>query len=422
MPMRNPALFSRIFNTALMMLPSKLDAIIAGVGPRFGIEAPANIIVAPGLSLVATGKSSQSGYEIIDGVAVIEVIGILAHRGGFQADSSYILGYETVSKQFNAALNDASVNAILLILDTPGGEVSGVFEFAQLIYEARAIKPIKTAISSMAASAGYLIASATSEIAITNTGLAGSIGVVMRHVDISKSVAEAGITVTHIYAGAQKVDGNPFEALSPEVKDRFQVEVDSLNNLFISVASTYRRMDAATLRGYEAGTFTGQSAIDAGLADRIATPDQLLLEMQQISHSSRGIFMSNENQSAVDAAALEQSRLAGYEAGKQEGQALGAATEKARISAIVNHENAKGRSEQAMVMALETDMNVEQAAKLLAVSPIQKVMANQASPFAAAMAGVKNPEVGSDGEDDEDDSAASETAKILALVKPKSRS
>lgn len=402
--MRNPALFSRVFNTPLMIHPSKLDAIIAGIGPRWGIEAQStNIIVSPEISLVATGGDRRPGYQVINGVAVIEVFGVLAHRGGFQADSSYILGYEEVSRGLDAALNDGSVNSILLILYTPGGEVSGAFELAQLIYDARSIKPIKAAVSSMAASAGYLIASAASEIAITDTGIAGSIGVVLRHADISKMTEAAGIVITHIYAGAQKIDGNQFEPLSAEVKARFQAEVDSLNNLFIQTTSQYRGMDAALLRGYEAGTFTGQAAIDAGLADRIATPDQLLLEMQQsFSNTSRGVFMSTTDKPAADAATLEQSRLAGYEAGKKDG----AVAENARISAIMNHEHATGREAQAKVLALETDMSAEQAGKVLAVSPVQAAApAAQGSQFAEAMAGINNPKVGADDEADTDAAA-----------------
>lgn len=397
--MRNPALFSRVFNTPLMIHPTKLDAIIAGIGPRWGIEAQStNIIVSPEMSLVATGGDRKPGYQVINGVAVIEVFGVLAHRGGLQADSSYILGYEEVSRTLDSALNDASVNAILLILYTPGGEVSGAFELAQLIYDARSIKPIKASISSMAASAGYLIASAASEIAITDTGIAGSIGVVMRHADISKMTAAAGIVITHIYAGAQKIDGNQFEPLSPAVKARYQAEVDSLNNLFINTTSNYRGMDAALLRGYEAGTFTGQAAIAAGLADRIATPDQLLLEMQQsFSNSSRGVFMSSEK-NAADAAALEQSRLSGYEAGKKDG----VVAENARISAILNHEHAAGREAQAKVLALETDMSAEQAAKVLAVSPKAEAQASGDS-FAKHMASLGNPKVGADDSEEGDE-------------------
>lgn len=422
--MRNPALFERLFNTPHMIHPAKLDAIIAGLGPRFGLDMQStNIVVGPDLSLVSRVTQSDQGSLISGDVAVINVMGVLAHRGGFQADSSYILGYESVSKQLDRALNDSAVKSIMLVLDTPGGEVAGAFELAQLIYDARGVKPIKAAVSSMAASAGYLIASAASEIVITDTGIAGSIGVVMRHADISQAAKTAGIDITYIYAGAQKIDGNQFAALTPDVKARFQAEIDNLYTLFVNTVSRYRGITVDAVRGQEAGIFTGQAAITAALADRLATPDQLLAEMQKsANYSPRGTSMTTPTK-PEDAAAMEQSRAAGFEAGKQEGMTAGAAAERARIGGIINHEHAPGREAQAKVLALETNMTVEQAGKVLAVSPVTAAApaANQ-NEFAKAMAGVKNPNVGA-GDDEETEQPAGQAAaqgwgKAFAKVVP----
>jgi signal peptide peptidase SppA len=397
MPMRNPALFARIFNTPLMIHSMKLDAIIAGIGQRFGIDAP-----KPDMALVATGENKTPGYQVIGGIAVIDVFGVLAHRESFEADCSYILGYDRIGKQINAAVADADVKGILLQMDSPGGEVSGAFELAAQIREAGAIKPIKAAISSLSASANYLMASATQEIVITDTGMAGSIGVVMRHVDISKMAANEGISVTHIYAGAQKIDGNQFEPLSPKVKARFQSEIDSLYTLFVNTVSQYRDLDAAAIRDQEAGIFTGQDAIKAGLADRIATPDQLLAEMQQnSSHSTGVISMSTQKPEAgADAAALEKSRAAGFEAGKQEGLTAGASAERNRISAILNHEAAQGREAQAKALALDTDLAPEAAAKVLAVSPKVETPKAEGDQFSKHMAKLSNPDVDADADDE----------------------
>lgn len=415
MPMRNPALFSRIFNTPLMISASNLDAIIAGIGQRFGIEAP-----KPELFLTATGEYKRPGYEVIGNVAVIDVFGVLAHRGGFQADCSYVLGYDRVSQQIDAAINDPAVKSLLLQMDSPGGEVSGAFELAQQIKAAADIKPVKAAVSSLAASAGYLIASAAQEIVITDTGMAGSIGVVMRHVDVSQMAAEEGIKVTYIYAGAQKVDGHQFAPLPDAVRARFQAEIDGLYTLFVDTVAANRGLDVSAIRAQEAGIFRGQDAIQAGLADRIATPDQLLAEMQQtFSTSTRGISMSSQNsEKTADTAALEQSRADGYQAGMQDGTTAGATAERTRIGAILNHEHAVGREAQAKVLALDTNMSVEEAGKVLAVSPVvQATSAKGENAFAKMMATIPNPDVGTGGDDDGDgsDSDEAESAKVVAL-------
>lgn len=421
MPMRNPALFARIFNTPLMISGMKLDAIIAGIGNRFGIDTP-----LPEMALIAKGEAQGRDYQVIDGVGVIDVIGIMAHRGQYTADCSYIMGYSDIGKNLQTAVNDPAVKAILLQLDSPGGEVSGVFELAAQIRDAGQIKPVKAVVSSLAASAAYLLASAAQEIAISETGLAGSIGVVMRHVDISKMAEKEGVSVTHIYAGAQKIDGHQFAALPADVKTKFQAEIDGLYSLFVDSVASYRGLDAAAIRAQEAGIYRGQDAIQAGLADRIATPDQLLIEMQQpLNHSSRRASMTVQHD-AEQAAALEQSRVAGYEAGKQDGMKAGAESERTRISAILNHEHAPGREAQAKVLAIDTGMSVEEAGKVLAVSPVAAppTPASQkpGNPFLAAMANVANPQVGAGGdggEGDAGDSDEAEAAKVVALFQSK---
>ena len=422
MPIRNPALFTRIFNTPLMISGMKLDAIIAGIGNRFGIETPMTE-----MALIAKGEIQGRGYQVVDGVGVIDIIGIMAHRGQYTADCSYIMGYSDIGKNLQAAVNDPAVKAILLQLDSPGGEVSGAFELAQQIRDASQIKPVRAVVSSLAASAGYLLASAAQEISISDTGVAGSIGVVMRHVDISKMAEKEGVSVTYIYAGAQKIDGHQFAALPADVKTKFQTEIDGLYTLFVDTVAAYRGLDVAAIRAQEAGIYRGQDAIQAGLADRIATPDQLLIEMQQtFTTSKRGISMSVQND-AEQTAALEQSRATGYEAGKQDGLKVGAEQERARISAILNHEHAAGREAQAKVLAVETGMSAEEAGKVLAVSPVAVPAASakpsdQAIAFALQMANTPNPQVGATGgEDDPGDSDEAEAAKVVALFQPKAR-
>ncbi|WAR42926.1 S49 family peptidase [Methylomonas rapida] len=414
MPLRNPALFARIFNTPLMIGAAKLDAIIAGIGPRFGIDAP-----QPDLFLTASGEFRRPGYQLVGNVAVIDVFGILAHRGSFDANCNYILGYDWLSKKIDIAINDPDVQGLLLQMDSPGGEVAGAFELAQQIQAAGQVKPIKAVISSLAASAGYLIASAAQDIAIAETGLAGSIGVVMRHVDVSKMAADQGISITHIFAGAQKIDGHQFAALPDDVKAKFQAEIDGLYTLFVDTVAAHRGLDVAAIRAQEAGIYRGQDAIQAGLADRIATPDQVLAEMQQsFSSSPGGRYMTTQKpEAAADAAALEQSRAAGFEAGKQDGLKAGAEQERARISAILNHEAAEGRQTQAKVLALDTDMTVEQAAKVLAVSPKEAAPAAQGDQFSQYMAKQKNPSVGADGGDEQPETAAATQGWHAAMGK-----
>lgn len=273
--MNYPHIAAHLFNAPLLLHPGKLSAIVAGLSDRL------NVVAAPGAYVTPTGTREQGGYRLLEnGVAIIDVYGVLAHRGGFQADSSYVQGYDQTARMIENALQDRHVGAILLNIDSPGGEVSGAFQLAEQIYSARSIKPIVAVASDLAASAAYLIASAADSVSITPTGVVGSIGVVTCHVDVSRAVDAMGVAVTYIYAGAHKVDGNPYAPLPAEVSAQIQADINYYYNLFVDRVAAYRPgTDAAALRATEARTYIGPQALTARLADAIETPDQAVARL-----------------------------------------------------------------------------------------------------------------------------------------------
>jgi signal peptide peptidase SppA len=327
---------------------------------------------------------------------------LMIHPAKLEADSSFVLGYETIACQIESALSDADVAGIVLNIDSPGGELSGAFDLAQKIFESRGVKPIRAVASDLAASAAYLLASAADSIAITETGYAGSIGVVMRHVDMSQALENDGFRVTSIFAGAKKIDGNPFGPMPKKVMAEFQHEIDSLYDLFVERVAQYRGIDAEHVRSTEAGLFRGQKAVDAGLADLVSNPDAVLagfgdLNSQQ-SLSSGGNSMTtkaitkaaDKQDEKIDVSAqIETARAEGYKAGQED--------ERARITGILNHAEAEGREAQAKALALETDLNIEQAGKVLAVSPVATLETEEPSnPFTEHMNALGNPAIGAD--------------------------
>lgn len=293
--MKYPHLASRVFNTPLLIHPAKLDAILAGLGGRLlGADQPAIIInttpdpeaaaaavadVGMFATTKATGRDEERGYAIVNGVAIISIHGALVHRTRMEADSTTLLGYNDIVADMESAIANPNVHAVLQIWSTPGGEVQGAFECASRLYSMRGKKPIKAICDGMAASAGYLGASAADEIIISPTGYAGSIGVVARHVDFSAALASDGVKVTHIFAGAHKVDGNPYEPLPDAVREDWQAEIDGIYYDFLSAVATHRGISVDAVRKTQARTYRGQAAIDARLADRMGTTDQIIQEL-----------------------------------------------------------------------------------------------------------------------------------------------
>jgi len=414
MPAGHPIIAARIFNAPLMIHPAKLDAIAGALeGAWSATGSP-----TPQAYTTEFGEQGKGGYHVVDGVAVIEIFGVLAHRGGIQGDSSYVLGYQTIAKKLNVALGDPDVASIVLDISSPGGEVSGVFELADQIRAAKKQKPIYAIADSMTASAAYLIACACTEISVTTTGSVGSIGVVWRHADFSKSLENDGVSVTHIYAGDRKIDGHPYGALSDEVKANFQSDINKLYGMFVSFVAENRNMDDQAVRDTEAAIYMGEDAVRMGLADRLETADQLIsrLSMNQTGAGSRQIttqrgdtMSEKETGGEPTAAAIMDKKAVAAKA-----SAAARTEERSRVSAILNCEAATGRSALANHLAFETDMSAEQATVLLSKSPASAPIAEK-SPLDAAMEISSQPFIGMDSPD-ADLTAAEQSQELASLI------
>lgn len=222
-----------------------------------------------------------------DGSAIITVVGELVNRGAWIGASSGLVSYEAIKYQLSQAAIDPKTKAIVLDLETPGGEAVGAFEVAATVRAAAQVKPVVAVVNGMAASAGYAIASGATRIVTMPTGVSGSIGVVMAHLDYSQYLAEEGVKPTLIFAGAHKVDGNPFEALPEAVRADFQREVDAFYAKFVGAVATGRRgLSAEAIRSTEARTYLGEEAVRVGLADSVGTLESVLDELSRTSSGS----------------------------------------------------------------------------------------------------------------------------------------
>jgi len=206
------------------------------------------------------------------GVSVIPVHGVLVSRGTQMNPCETMTNYEDLRTQLNQALADPAVEHIALDLDTPGGSTSGAFELADDIFAARSVKPITAIVNFSAYSAGYLMAAAATDIVVSRTSGLGSIGVIAKHVDMSKRLEQQGVKVTTVYAGAHKNDLTQSEPISDQSFAFLQELVQGHYVQFVDAVARYRGLSVDAVRATEAGVFSGQRGIDLGLADRIETP------------------------------------------------------------------------------------------------------------------------------------------------------
>ena len=257
-----PHLAARLFGVPLAIHRPKLDVILSVLGPRVGI---ADLAAAPGYTQPQRDNSAASGSP--HGVAVIPIHGTLVRRTvGLEAESG-LTSYAGIAGQLDAAIGNPAVSAILLDIDSPGGEAGGVFELARQIRAADARKPVWAIASDSAYSAAYAIACSASRVYVTQTGGIGSIGVIAMHVDQSARDAQEGYRYTAITAGDQKNDFSPHQPLDKEASARLQAEVDRLYGIFVDHVADMRQLESRFVRSTQAGLYFGPEAVAAGLAD-----------------------------------------------------------------------------------------------------------------------------------------------------------
>jgi signal peptide peptidase SppA len=315
-----------------------------------------------------------------DGVALITVDGELVNRGAFVGADSGLVSYEGVKFQLARAARDPKARAILLDINSPGGEAIGAEEMAGAVRAAAASKPVYAVANGMAASAAYAMASGATRIFAAPSSVVGSIGVVLLHLDYSQALDKAGIAPTLIFAGAHKTTGNPVEPLSDGAAAELQADVDTFYKSFLSSVAQGRgrRLSVKAARETEARTYIGAAAVSAGLADAVGTFEDALGEL-----SSKVVRASARKVAQARASFLQGVRIMANEAETETETTIREAADKAnregfraglnfaynRIEKIMADERVKGRESHALKLALKTDMSEDDVCAMCADFP-----------------------------------------------------
>jgi signal peptide peptidase SppA len=282
----NRNLTSAFYATPWALHPPKLREIEAVIRNRFfvqrGAGRPRRIksFQDDNPPEPKAGPHNEKPYVVMGKVAVLRLSGIICQKMNLIAEFSGGTSTEIFGRRLDAAIADGDVASIVIDCDSPGGSCFGVPELHARMMEARRAKRMVAVVNPLMASAAYWICSAAHEIVLTPSGMVGSIGAYILHEDLSGMYAKIGIDPTLIYAGKFKVEGNEFEPLSAEARADIQSMVDYCYTQFVTAVARGRDSNPEAVRsGYGEGrVLTAESALSAGLVDRIATFDQVLQE------------------------------------------------------------------------------------------------------------------------------------------------
>ncbi|WP_353274686.1 S49 family peptidase [Wolbachia endosymbiont (group B) of Hofmannophila pseudospretella] len=226
---------------------------------------------------------------------IIPIHGILTKKPGAFDEMLGMTSYEQIEEQITQALADSSIETIILEIDSPGGEVNGIFDLADFIYESRAKKRIIAIANDDAYSAAYAIASSAEKVFVSRTSGVGSIGVIASHIDQSGFNEKCGIKYTTVFAGSRKNDLNPHEPMTSESLESLQKEVDRLYEMFVQLIARNRGLSIEKIRSTEAGLYFGERAIEIGLADEITTYSEFIRSYtMNLNATAKQIVDTNE--------------------------------------------------------------------------------------------------------------------------------
>jgi signal peptide peptidase SppA len=254
-----------VYGTPLAVSRERLDTILAVLERRAGEDIDA---AAPD---VTARPDAPETTITADGVAVLPVMGTFVKRAGMMDAMSGLQSYGAVEREFRALIANPSVRGVLLQVDSPGGQVNGMLDLARVIRSAGQAKPVWAIADDAALSAAYALASGASRVLVTESGWVGSIGTIAARRDHSAADAQSGQRVEFFTSGAHKTDGNPAVPLTDPERKRLQAKVDQMGALFHELVATHRGMAVDAVRDLEAGAFIGAKAVEAGLADSVAT-------------------------------------------------------------------------------------------------------------------------------------------------------
>jgi signal peptide peptidase SppA len=263
------------------------DEILAIHEPTWAAISEVLELQRRGVNLTPAQAAERAGVAqrapalpVARAIAVIPLFGLLTHRrGGFL---SFLFGGTSLSdftSAVRAAAAEPAIAAVVLLVDSPGGEVQGTPEAADAVADLRKRKRVVAIGDGLLASAAFWIASQAHEIIASPSSLIGSIGVISVHVDQSAADERAGLRTTVLTSSKRKAEGHPHAPLDADARAYLQSRVDQAGAMFTAAVARGRGVDVSRVRGPDFGegrAFWAEEATRRGLADRLGTVHDVL--------------------------------------------------------------------------------------------------------------------------------------------------
>ena len=223
-------------------------------------------------------RPQSVGLRTRSRIAVLYVVGtIVSGRSGFDGVNGSVVGSETIIDQIRKIRDDASIKAIVLRIDSPGGSSVAsdvIWRELKITRDENPKRPIVTSMSDLAASGGYYIAMPTEAIVAQPGTLTGSIGIFGGKMVIGGTLDKLGVTTEAVVSGANAGIYSPFAPFTPAQREKVASFMDDFYRNFLTKVAESRKSTPEAIHAVAQGrVWTGRQALDHGLVDALGGLD-----------------------------------------------------------------------------------------------------------------------------------------------------
>lgn len=263
-----PEYLDAIEAIAARALDAPVLALLEQDGHRERLAATVGAVAAVGSPLEGARMST-----LRDGAAVVPVLGPIFPRATMVNSSAGGTALDAIMRDFRVAEAAPAVDRIVMVYDSPGGQVSGLGEAAEIIRAAK--KPVTAFVTGMAASAAYWLASQSGEIVVERAGSVGSIGVAY---SMSRQVSPGADGRKSYELVSSSAPNKRPDPETEEGRATIQQEIDAIEAVFIADVARGRGVPVSVVRSeFGRGAMVGaRAAVERGMANRIGTLDGVL--------------------------------------------------------------------------------------------------------------------------------------------------
>lgn len=248
-------------------------------------------------AILSLGAEDAPTSTVEDGIAIIPVTGVLRDEVDYMVRWGGASSYQLIERAYNQAMDNGMVKGILFYHNSPGGSAIGCKRIADLVFESRGGKPVRSYAQGVCGSADFYIACASDRVEATADSLVGSVGTIFPHMEFSGMLKEFGVTAT-VFTNTdspKKGHGNMYEPLSESAKETLQQFVDSYGKPFINDVARYRgvKPEDVVAKYGQGDAFRADVAVTRGMIDAVVSGFKESLESIKLAAGTSGANTSS---------------------------------------------------------------------------------------------------------------------------------